>query len=108
TTWHVRNAERSHSSDPIRPQQCHIPGHNGSPIMPHYHCLLLAKHVYEANEITNQMQLSVLLDLAGTLSLPIAALVGSNGVVARLRQGGQLVAPGVPGFGKAMQKQDQG
>ncbi len=69
--------------------------------------LLLLQCIDEADDVADQVQLRVLVDLCRPVRLPIAALVSSDGVVARLRQGGQLVPPRIPRLGKAMQQQDQ-
>ncbi len=75
--------------------------------MTYNHRLLLFQRIQETDGVANQVELRVLFNLCRAVGLPIAALVGSDGVVARLRQGCQLVPPRIPRLGKAMQKYDQ-
>src|SRR5258708_18597529 len=103
----VGNAQSYHASYQIRSQQSQIPGSCSSPIMSHYCSLLLTKSSKQTNEITRALQLRILFDLAGTVCLSIATLVGSHDMVACVGQGCQLMTPGVPGFGKTMEEQHQ-
>jgi hypothetical protein len=69
--------------------------------------LLLAERVDKAENIADQVQQRVLVDRLGTVGPAITAHVGRHGVKSSRRQGGELMAPGVPALGKAVTQHDQ-
>ena len=84
-----------------------MPGHRRAPVVPGDHRRSLAERVEQADHVADQVQERVLLDLLRRVGLAVAAHVGRDGVEAGLGQGAELVAPGVPGFGKAVAEDDE-
>jgi hypothetical protein len=103
----VRTARASSAAHAVRPQQGAVPGDRSAPVVPHDHRLPLAQGIEEADHVAHQVQLGVALAPFGPVGPAIAALIGGHGVVAGLGQRDELVAPGVPGFGEAVEQDDE-
>lgn len=73
--------------------------------MPDDDGVLRLEGVEHADEIADHVEDRVLIDRFGPVTLPIAAHVGCDRVVAGRRQRLELVAPGVPAFRKAVAEQ---
>ena len=63
--------------------------------------------IKDADQVTNQVEQCVCPLLSGLVRLPIAAHIERDDVVASLSQDRDLLAPGVPEFGKAMTEQQE-
>ncbi len=66
-----------------------------------------AERVDEPDRVPRQVQDRVLVRLGGAAGAGVAALVGGDGVESGLGERGELVPPGVPAFGEAVQEQDE-
>jgi len=73
--------------------------------VPDDHGLPLAQRLDQPDGVADQVQDRVGLDRLRPARAAIAALVRSDRVEARLGKRGQLVAPGVPALGEAVQQQ---
>ena len=65
------------------------------------------ERIEQADEVADQMKDRVLIDRLGCVALAVTAHVGGHGVEARRGEGANLMAPGIPGFGKAVAEQHQ-
>ncbi len=63
--------------------------------------------IEQADEVADQMKDRVLIDRLGCVALAVTAHVGGNGAEARRGEGANLMAPGIPGLGKAVAEQHQ-
>jgi hypothetical protein len=71
------------------------------------HRRLDAESVKQAHYVTHEVQERVLIDLFWTIGLTIAAHVGRDHVEPGIRKRCELMAPGVPGFGKAVTEENE-
>ena len=102
-----RHAKPNHAAKAIRAHQSGVPRHWRAPIMAGDNRALLAERVEQADHVANKMKQSVLVDRFGAVGLPIAAHVAGDRVKAGLGERRQLMAPRIPGLGKAMAQQHQ-
>ena len=103
----VGHAQPDHPADPVRPQQRGVPGHRRAPVVPGDDRLLLAERVHQPDDIAGQVQDRVGVRAGGLVGAAVPALVRRHGVEAGGGQRDQLMTPGVPGFGEAVQQQHQ-
>jgi hypothetical protein len=66
-----------------------------------------AEHVHQSDDITGQMQHGVGLGVVGTAGPAVSALVGRDRVIAGRCERNELMTPGVPGLGKAMEQDNE-
>src|SRR3990167_5467724 len=83
------------------------PGGWRAPVMADNDRRIIAERIYEADDILADFDLIVGLDLARLVGLAITTHVRRDHMIAGLGDRIELVAPGIPGFRKAMQKQDK-
>jgi hypothetical protein len=79
-----------------------MPGHVRAPIVAHEDRALLAEVVEEPEHVVAERENVVRLDLARHRAPAVPAHVGGDRAVARRRQHGQLVPPGIPELGEAV------
>ena len=84
------------------PKQRSVPGDRGSPIVTGNHRLLGAERIEQSHHVADEMEQSVLVDRLGPIRLAVAAHVRCNGAESGRRQRSELMAPGIPGFRKAV------
>src|SRR5215831_15543582 len=70
-------------------------------------CRLGAEGIEQTHYVTGQMQQGVLVDIGWAIRVAIAAHIRCHRVEARLTQGLELMAPGIPRFRKAVTHDDQ-
>jgi len=70
--------------------------------VPGDHRSLLTERVEQAHHVADKVKERVLLDCLGAISLTIAAHVGRHGMEPGCGEGCELMAPGIPAFGKPM------
>ena len=102
-----RHAEADDAAEAVGAQQRGVPGHRRAPVVAGDHRLLGTERIEQADHVADQVQQRVLVDRLRAVGLAVAAHVGRDGVVAGLRQRGELVAPGIPGLRKAVAQQHQ-
>lgn len=68
----------------------------------------LAEGLHDGDAVLDQLDHAVGLHRLGPGGPPVAAHVHGHGTVAGRGEGGELVAPGVPGLREAVHEQDQG
>jgi hypothetical protein len=100
-------AQPDHAADPVRPQQGRLPGDRRAPVVPGHHGLLLAERVHQRDDVAGQVQDRVVADRLGRGALAVAALVRGHRVESGRRQRDELVPPGVPALGEAVQQHHQ-
>ncbi len=71
------------------------------------HSLLSAERVHQPDDVSGQVQHRVGLGIVGAAGPAVTALVGRDRVVAGRRERRELMTPGVPGLGKAVQQQHE-
>ncbi|GAA2617990.1 hypothetical protein GCM10009863_34960 [Streptomyces axinellae] len=75
--------------------------------MAHEHGGALFECVQETHGVPDGVQQGVFLDAVGAIGAAVAALVGGYGMESRGGQCGQLMTPGVPRLGEAVEQHDQ-
>ena len=103
----VGHAKADDRAEPVGAQQRGVPGDRGAPVMAGDDRRLGPQRVEHAHHVAHQMEQGVLVDGLWALGLAVAAHVGGDGAVAGLRQGVELVAPGIPGLREAVAEQHQ-
>src|SRR5437016_3246963 len=102
--WH---AERGNRAEAVGAQARRLPGDVGAPIMADDHGGPGLERIEQAHEIADQMKDRVLIYRLGYLALAVAAHIRCYGVEARCGERADLVAPGIPGFGKTVAQEHQ-
>src|SRR5207237_10777807 len=102
-----RHAESSYATQPIGAKQRGVPGDRRTPIMSDHDRTLLAKRIEQSDDVADQVEHRIGLEGGRPIGLPVAALVRSDDVETRVRQGGQLMAPRVPRLRKSVQQYDE-
>jgi hypothetical protein len=75
--------------------------------MPDHHGLLRAERVHQRDDVSGQVQDRIVADRRGRGRLAVTALVRGYRVESGRCQCGELVPPGVPALGEAVQQQHQ-
>src|SRR5262249_31245654 len=75
--------------------------------MPDHDDSRFAQRIDEANNVSDQIEDVVRLNRFRSVGLSVAALVGGNRSEPCLRERGNLMAPGIPGFGPSVAHHDQ-
>jgi hypothetical protein len=68
---------------------------------------LSAERVEQAHHVADQVEDGVLVDRLRPIALAVAAHVGRDRMEARGGKRAELMAPGIPGFGKAVAQENQ-
>mgnify|MGYP003553748557 CR=1 FL=1 len=102
------NADAHDAGAPVGMQPGERPGDRCAPVVADHHGLLLAIGIDHADDVTDQF-----FDAIGRLGpelggSPIAALVDRHHPVTRVGEHGNLMTPGVPGFGEPVHQHHQG
>ena len=66
-----------------------------------------AQGVEQTHHVADQMEERVLVDRLRPIGPAVAAHVGRHGAESGLGERAELMAPGIPGFGKTVAEQDQ-
>ncbi len=102
-----RHAEADHPAEAVGAHQSRMPRDRRAPIMAGDDCLLGAQSIEEADHVADQMEKGILIDRLRTIALPVPAHVGRHRMEPGRGERRELMAPGVPGFGKAVAEHDQ-
>ena len=84
-----------------------MPGDRRAPIVAGDDRLLGSERIEQAHHVADQMKERVLIGRCRLVRLAVAAHVRRDSVEAGGRQSGKLMAPRVPGFGKAVAQNDE-
>ena len=74
--------------------------------MSHHEHLIGADGVQHSDDVAKDVKVSVAGDVGGGVGVAVAPEVGSHGSVAERGEGVELVAPGVPKLGEAMEEEN--
>ncbi len=85
----------------------HDPSHHRTPVVSHEVETVEAEVIGDGEDIGHELRDAVVLDGARPGTRRVAALVEGDAAISRALQGVELVVPGVPGLGKAVE-QDHG
>lgn len=103
-----RHAEADDGVEAVQSQQRRIPGDDRAPVVADDDGGGGFKGVEKAHHVADQMKKRVLVDRFGPIALAVAPHVGGDCAKARRRKRAQLMAPGIPGFGKAVAQKHRG
>ena len=103
-----RDAQRGDGRDSVGVQQRRIPHHDGTPVVANPDGALGADVVEQADDVGGQLVNVVGLDRIRTRRAAVAALIGSQHVVAGVGEDRNLVPPGVGQLGKAVGQDHHG
>ncbi len=101
------NAQPDDGAKAVGPQQSRVPGDRRAPVVSGDHRLLDAERIEQPDHVADEMEQSVVVDRFGPVGLAVAAHVRRDGVESGCRQRRDLMAPGIPGFGKAVTENNQ-
>src|SRR5262249_4424789 len=83
-------------------QQCCLPSHRRPHVVASDYRLFGTESVDQTHYVADVMEQGVFLHLLRTVASPIAAQVGCHRTEPSLRQGPELMPPGIPALGNAM------
>ena len=75
--------------------------------MPDYNGRFFSERRNEPDNVVDDLDLIIGIDLGRFVTLPIAAHIRRDDVIACIGQRLELVSPGIPGFRKSMEQQDK-
>src|SRR5690606_30012109 len=87
--------------------ETHLPEDGAAPIVADEHGFFDAERIEEAGDIGAEDLHGVLRGVSGGIGATVAAKVGGDGAEAGIGEGVELVAPGVPEFGPAVEHHDR-
>lgn len=71
------------------------------------HRATFSQRIHQSDDATGQLENVVRLDLLRTIRLPVAAHVWSDHPITRIRERSELITPGTPNLGEAVQQDAQ-
>jgi hypothetical protein len=103
----IGHAEADHAAKAVGAHQRGTPRHRCAPIVAGDDRLLGAERIEQPDHVADQVEERVLVDRLRPVGPAVTAHVGGHGMEPRLGECRELMAPGIPGFGKAVAQEDE-
>ena len=104
----MRDVEDGEFSDALRVEESGGPGDGGAPVVAGKEKLFGVELIGDGEDVGDEMGHGVVGGAAGFAAEIVAALVGDNDAEAGVGERRDLLVPGIPEFGKAVEKDDDG
>ena len=104
----MRNVEDGELGNALRMKERNAPGDGGAPIVASEEDARLAEMIGDGENVGNEMRERVGGGAAWFAACVVAALVWNDDAEAGGGEGLDLVAPGIPEFGEAVEEEDDG
>ena len=102
----MRNVENGDLGDTLRMQEGDTPGDGGAPVVAGEEDARLTEMISDGENVGSEMGERVVGDAAWFAARVIAALIGNDDAEAGRGERFDLVAPGIPEFGEAVEEDD--
>ncbi len=103
TIWRVEADDGGRS---LRVTQGELPDVEAAPVVAGDDALLLAEGIEQTGDVGGDVLAAVVGGVRGRVGVAIAAHVGSDGAIARIGEGRELVPPRIPELGEAVDHDD--
>jgi hypothetical protein len=104
----VRDVENGEFGDALRVEEGCGPGDGGAPVVTGEEEFFGVELVGDGEDVRDEMGHGVVGGAAGFAAEVVAALIGNDNAEAGVGERGDLLAPGIPEFGEAVEKDDDG
>ena len=103
----IGNRHADERIDTLWVSSCHLPGQPTSPVMGYQDGTVITQGIDQADDVFDQLAVTVGSHVFGATGIAITTQIRGHGVVTRLSEHRQLIAPGSPALRKPVQAQHQ-